>query len=165
MRGKTTILLFIVLLLAMAPQALAQPAVTALNPFLCYRIKPSKGSEKFEPIPSVTLTGQFESRAVAVLRPLLFCNPAQVGDSAIYDTATHLKGYQLKPIRNLCTDNAPVNGGGECKNERDCGGTAQQTTFCRAQPKPDKISGIHANNQFGPEQLDTLKVEELYVLS
>ena len=93
MRGKTTILLFISLPLAVAPLALAPPVATALDPFLCYRIKPSKGLEKFEPIPFLTLTDQFESRAVAVLRPLLLCNPAQVDDSAIHDTSTHLKGY------------------------------------------------------------------------
>jgi len=33
------------------------------------------------------------------------------------------------------------------------------------QPKHIRVTGIHVNNQFGPEQLDTVKEEELCVPS
>lgn len=73
--------------------------------------------------------------------------------------------YQATVVPKVCTGDAPANAGNACKSEADCGGTVRQTSFCQPQPKPDKITGIHANNQFGPEQLDTLTVEELCVPS
>lgn len=140
--------------------AYAQPQ---LDPFLCYRVKPSKGSEKFAPIPHLTLTDQFESRAASALRPLLLCNPAQVGESTISDPAVHLEGYQLKPFRNICIDTAPANVGRECKNERDCGGTPRETDFCQAAPKHTKLSKVRVVNQFGDIQVDTINPETLLV--
>jgi hypothetical protein len=150
--------------LAVVSLIFSRPALSEpLDSFQCHRVKPTKGSEKLEPIPHLTLTDQFESRAFAVLRPLLLCNPAQVGATAINDAVTHLKGYQLKPFRNICIATAPANVGRECKNERDCGGTPRETDFCQNAPRHTKLTGIRVVNQFGDIPVDTVKPETLLV--
>lgn len=167
MYGKTRAILQVLLLalasLTIVVQTFAQPATTALDPFVCYRVKPSKGSEKFEPIPLLTLTDQFESRAVAALRPLLLCNPSQIGEATTSHPAVHLEGYQIKPFRNICIDTAPANVGAECKTERDCGGAPSATDFCQNAPKHTKLTGVRIVNQFGEVKVDTVKPETLLV--
>ncbi len=73
----------------------------------------------------------------------------------IQNPDARLTCYQVKLVKGVCAAGSPQNEGGE----------KGVTAFCEAQPKHEKGVGIHTNNQFGPEQLDTIKEEELCVPS
>jgi hypothetical protein len=72
--------------------------------------------------------------------------------------------YQARAVGGLCGLDAPINKGGVCSAERECGGT-RQTGFCELQAKFQRVVGLFVNNQFGPSQLDATKEEELCVPS
>jgi hypothetical protein len=54
---------------------------------------------------------------------------------------------------------------GEEKKNPDTHLMCYQAKPAVGQPKHVKVLGIHVNNQFGPEQLDTIKEEEFCVPS
>jgi hypothetical protein len=60
---------------------------------------------------------------------------------------------------------APSNAGGVCKKEEECGGVTRQTTLCAAQRKHAKVTELFVNTEVLPEQVDTLKEDELCVPS
>ncbi len=101
-----------------------------------------------------------------VKKPTRLCTPVEkegVGGelTEIQDPDTHLMCYRVVVVKGVCAEGSPQNAGGACKKEEDCGGTKDETTFCLVQPKHERVAGIHTNNQFGPERLDTIKEEEL----
>lgn len=69
--------------------------------FLSYKIKPSAGSPKFQPILGVSLSDQFEQGLFDVTAqrcagaPSLY-NPADKNCEGIPDPLAHLKGYQIR---------------------------------------------------------------------
>ena len=64
--------------------------------FLCYRVGRTKGTPKFDPITSIPLTDQFESKPFKVRRPLTLCNPATKNGEVPEDLDTHLVGYKIR---------------------------------------------------------------------
>jgi hypothetical protein len=107
---------------------------TGVDHFLCYKTKPTNGSERFTPRP-VSLADQFDAAArnFDVTRPLSLCNPADKEGEGITDPNTHLKGYQIK----LTTTDPPQ--------------------------APDVKHAVRVTNQFGEVLLDTLRPDRLLV--
>ena len=73
-----------------------------LDPFLCYKAKPSKGAAKFAPR-AVALAVAFdppgESTSFDVKKPLGLCNPSDRDGAGVVDPATHLLAYQIKEAK------------------------------------------------------------------
>lgn len=78
-----------------------------LDHFLCYTVKTSKGTPKFQAPPSIALKGQigdeFEEGNFDVKKPVVLCVPAQKNNEPIRDPYIHLKGYQIKPSRGTAS--------------------------------------------------------------
>ncbi len=72
------------------------------------------------------------------------------------------KLFDLKKPTRLCN---PVEKNGEEKKNPDTHLMCYQAKPAKDEPKHIPMTGIHVNNQFGPEQLDTIKEEELCVPS
>jgi hypothetical protein len=102
--------------------------------FLCYKAKPTPGSERFVPR-VVALADQFDTAArnFDVTNPLSLCTPADKRGEGITDPNTHLKGYQIK----LTTTNPPQ--------------------------ALDVKHAVRVTNQFGELLLDTLRPDRLLV--
>lgn len=66
--------------------------------FLCYKVRASKGSPRFQTIPEVFLTDQFEETVVNLTAVNALCNPADAAGEGIPDAAAHLKDY--RPVGN-----------------------------------------------------------------
>lgn len=64
--------------------------------FLCYKAKPTKRGDAFEPPPDLALADAFETRETDVVKPKALCTPADVGGEGIGDATTHLESYQIK---------------------------------------------------------------------
>jgi hypothetical protein len=67
----------------------------ALDSFLCYKARPTKGSARFEPR-DVTLADAFESRETEVLKPKALCNPSDRDGAGIGDETAHFESYQIR---------------------------------------------------------------------
>jgi hypothetical protein len=91
--------------------------------------------------------------------------PANKNGEGMQDPDAHLLCYQAVPVSKLCAAGAPLNPGLACKAEADCGGIRGVTMLCLAQGKHQPVVGIFLTNQFGPEQMDTVREEELCVPS
>ena len=115
----------------------------SVDHYKCYKVKVTPGTPKFEPILGVKVEDQFIE--------------AQSGQPKLFD---------LKKPTTLCTPvRKEVDGEiTEIKNP-DIHLMCYQANPAKGQPKHVKVLGIHVNNQFGPEQLDTVKEEELCVPS
>jgi RHS repeat-associated protein len=142
------------------------PASHTVDHYECYTVKLSAGEDKFPKDLRARVVDQFSQPTLYdIQKPTALCNPVDKNGEGIKDLDTHLMCYQAVAVPKICAVDAPANARNACKSEDDCGGTVRQTTFCQPQAKPDKVSDIHATNQFGPEQLDTLKVEQMCVPS
>jgi hypothetical protein len=135
--------------------------------YKCYKVKVTKGALKFPKGIQATIGDQFTDppKVFDLKKSTRLCTPVNKEDEGIKNPDTHLMCYQVKPVKGVCAEGAPQNEGQACKKEEDCGGTTGQTSSCVPQPKHERVLGIHVNNQFGPEQLDTIKEEELCVPS
>ena len=100
-------------------------------------------------------------RRYVVRKPTRLCIAAAKNDEAARHPDDHLLCYALKPSKGRCADDAPLNAGGGCKREADCGGTKRVTSFCAVQGKFAKVLALHTSNQFGSEQLDAVKDGEV----
>ncbi len=112
----------------------------------------------------VLVEDQFQERLYELKKPTRWCpaatktllpggTPEPPADADAYVTC-----YQAKPAKGVCDAGAPENANGACKNDDDCGGAT-----CLAQPKHEKATTLHVNNQFGAGLLDTVKAEELCI--
>ncbi len=106
-----------------------------MDHYKCYKVKVSKGQPKFVPILGVKVDNQFTD-----------------GD----------KLFDLKKPTRLCN---PVDKEGEGVKNDAAHLMCYQAEPATGEPKHVKILGIHVDNQFGPEQLDTIKEEEFCVPS
>jgi hypothetical protein len=103
---------------------------------------------------------QFQDRVYDVKKPTRLCVPTAkdvlpVGDpEPILHPADQLMCYQAKLAKNYCESNPSQS----CKKDADCG----EDRCVLSQDKHDKTP-VYTNNQFGPEQLETIKEEELCV--
>jgi hypothetical protein len=70
-------------------------ATAKLDHFKCYRAKES--GTKFEPR-EVTLTDQFGTERVKVIRPVAFCTPVDKDGSGINDQTDHLTCYRVRTV-------------------------------------------------------------------
>lgn len=119
----------------------------------------------------VTLDDQFPDtpKLYEVRKPKKLCTPVDKDSGGFVnpdgENGQHLMCYQVKQVKGVCAAGSTQNAGGSCEIEEDCGGTKDVTSFCVRQPKHIRVTSIHVNNQFGPEQLDTIKEEELCVPS
>ena len=68
----------------------------AIDPFLCYKAKPTRKTPKFVAVGGVSLDDEFESGMVTVTRPEALCNPAS-GGGTMLDAETHFAGFVIAP--------------------------------------------------------------------
>ncbi|MFQ5667622.1 MAG: DUF6073 family protein [Candidatus Binatia bacterium] len=161
------------------------PNLQNVDHFLCYVAKAQKKSAgtklpKFPKGMQVDVQDQFQTRRYDLKKITKICTPAEKredpnapsailsgpnkGDAkpikaaGIRNPNDHLVCYRARRARKL----VPQNGCG-CDTSVDpkCKGTK----ITPRQPRHDPRIGIHVNNQFGPEQLDTKKELELCVPS
>jgi hypothetical protein len=81
---------------------------------------------------------------------------------SIKDQFGQPKLYDVKRPSRLCI---PVDKNGEGIKDPDTHLMCYKVKPARGEPRHEKVTGIFTNNQFGPEQLDTEKEEELCVPS
>ena len=109
------------------------PDAFSVDHFQCYKVKTSKGAQKFEPILNVEVEDQFGIMHVDVKKPTFLCNPVDKNgeDPGAPTHVDHLMCYQIKQVKT--------------------------------EPKFLKHTPIFVNNQFGPETLDAKKPSKLCV--
>jgi hypothetical protein len=149
-----------------SPPPLPDPAQHAVDHYACYKVKLTPGTL---PVPaglSVTIADQFTTPAnlYLVKKPTRLCAPADKNDEGVRH-AEHLVCYTLRLVKKRCAAGAPVNPGGTCTREADCGGTQRVTELCTSQPRFTSVGGVHLENQFGSERVDVRKEAELCVPS
>ena len=107
-----------------------------IDHFKCYKVKVPKGIKRFQRR-TVTLADQFEDKEFVVTKPTKLCTPVDKNGEGFVNP----KGKDGQHL--MCYKVKPASG----------------------EAKHAKRTGVHVNNQFGPEQLDTIKEEELCVPS
>lgn len=72
---------------------------SAIDPFHCYGVKPSRNAPKFQPVADVAIVnpGFAETVRFDVRKPRELCAPADKDGEGIKDPATHLERYAIKP--------------------------------------------------------------------
>jgi hypothetical protein len=70
----------------------------AIDPFLCYRAKPSRASVRFPGVDGMVLGDRFQTAPANVPKARSLCTPADVNDGGTLDDDTHLAGYQVKTL-------------------------------------------------------------------
>jgi hypothetical protein len=111
---------------------------------------------------------QPDAQVYDVKKPLTLDAPADVAGGGTSDADTHLRGYAIALAAKRCGADAPTHAGEGCKVETDCGGTKGTTSFCQAQTKFDKQTGITVRDAFHPDAspaltLDAIKPERVLV--
>ena len=122
------------------------PDAFALDHFKCYPVSVTRGTAGFAPR-DVLLDDQFDAtpRLLTVRRPSRLCNPAE-----------------------KIADGEPVTPIARREDHLLCYTLAAAATQDDDDDDDDlrmRVRGIHVNNQFGPLQLDTRRIEELCVPS
>jgi hypothetical protein len=142
------------------------PATHIVDPYKCYRVKVTPRTPKFPKDLRARVVDQFDQEKLYDLkRPTRLCTPVELDGDAVKDETQNLMCYRVKATPKLCAVEAPANAGGVCKKEEDCGGVRRQTSFCQAQPKHARVKEIFISTELLPEQVDTLREEELCVPS
>jgi hypothetical protein len=75
----------------------AGPPLGNTDHFMLYKIKGTSGSPKFAKFGAVTLTDQFRTEDYDVIKPATVGLPADKNGEGIFDAATHLTEYKIKP--------------------------------------------------------------------
>ncbi len=70
----------------------ATAAVAAVDPYLCYKAKPTKGSTPFAPVPAIALDDDLGGGSFDAKKPALLCAAA----TAALDPSARLVAYQVK---------------------------------------------------------------------
>ena len=142
-------------------QPVDAPADIPLEHFKCYRTK-LIDRKAFPRDLTAFVKDQFEQpRRYTIRPPDRLCSPVDKNDEGVADRQHHLLCYPVKIAPKVCRADAPANALEACRKETDCGGERRATTFCARQPRTDRVTGIHVNNQFGPELLETKGEEAL----
>src|SRR6185503_2811011 len=72
---------------------------TCIDHFMCYTVKATSGSVKFQAESGVTLDDAFEAPiTVSASKPKTLCAPADKDGGGIVDSATHLEAYATKAV-------------------------------------------------------------------
>ncbi len=66
----------------------------SIDPFMCYRAKPSRGTVRFPGVGGVVLGDRFQTAAADLPKSRSLCTPADVDDNGTLDDSTQLTGYQ-----------------------------------------------------------------------
>jgi microsomal dipeptidase-like Zn-dependent dipeptidase len=119
--------------------------------FLCHAIQPPRGAAPFTPIPAVRIEDQFGSRLVDVIAPTRLCAPANKRneDPSAPGHPEHLLCYQVQLSPHVVQPPAGSEGPPQLI----------PPTF------QSPAAAIYTNNQFGPEGLAAVDVDELCVPS
>ncbi len=134
--------------------------------FDCYKAKLSKGAPKLPKTLEITIADELTSppKRFAVKKVTRVCVPTAVlGTPAKH--ANHLVCYQVKATKGRCDDGAPLNAGGGCKKESDCGGVKGTTTFCVRQSKLVPTLGVFTSDLIRGLQQDLTKDGDVCVPS
>jgi hypothetical protein len=68
--------------------------VASVDPFLCYRARPTKGSAPFGRVLGIGLADRFGTASDDARKPVALCAPADAG-GGLTDATTHLASYQI----------------------------------------------------------------------
>lgn len=126
--------------------------------FDCYKAKLSKGTPKLAKTLEVTIADEYTNppKRFAVKKLTRVCVPTNVLGTPPKHT-DHLVCYQVKATKGRCADGAPLNAGGGCKKEADCGGVKGTTALCAAQSKPVPALGVFTSDLIRGLQQDLKK--------
>jgi hypothetical protein len=124
-------------------------------------VKLTKGAPKFPKGVRVTLGDQLTApgRLLELQKPRALCTPVEVGGLALRTPAVSFLCHPAKQVKAVCALASPLDGGGLCKRESDCGGTKGVTTFCAKQAKHVTVPGLHVANALAAGRLDARKDE------
>ena len=139
------------------------PQQHQVDHYECYVVKTTRGSPRFPKGLQITTEGDAftpSARRYLTKKPTRLCTPADTNGEGRRN-ADHLLCYQVKTTTGRCTDAAPVNPGSGCKKETDCGGTKGTSSFCVRQGRFAPVSNVRTANQFGTEQLDAVREDEI----
>jgi hypothetical protein len=139
------------------------PQQHQLDHYACYSVKTTKGSTPFPKSLQITTVGDAftpPARRYLAKKPTRLCAPTDQ-DGEGRRNPDHLLCYQVKATTGRCTDVAPVNPGGGCKKEADCGGTKGTTSFCVRQAPFASVPNVRIANQFGAEHVDARREDEI----
>ncbi len=148
------------LLLPTAADPATSPNLTInqVDRFTCHKAKLAKGQPKLAKDLQLTVADQLTTPPKRVVLKKLVRLCAPVGDNGGNTKhADHLLCFQVSATKGHCELAAPINGGGSCKKETDCGGTKGHTTLCTAQTKFAGVPGLHVVNDLDAGTLDTAK--------
>lgn len=147
---------------AMHPTIAPTLVYNQVDRFRCAVAKLAKGQPKLAKDLQLTVTDALTGlpRRVALKKVARLCAP--VGeDGGAAKHADHLVCFQVSASKGRCADDAPVNPGGGCKKETECGGTKGTTGFCTPQGKLAKLPGIFVANDLADGRLDAAKEDLL----
>lgn len=146
-----------------AESPIAPPLVvpTDVDRFACYPAKLAAGQPKLAKNLELTVADGFAGTAkrVVVKKLARLCVPTGV-DGGEPKHAEHLLCFQVGATKGRCAAGAPLNAGGGCKKEVDCGG-AKTTAFCVPQSKFTALAGRRVANELDAGTLDATKEEVL----
>ncbi len=130
--------------------------------FLCYKAKLAKGQPKLPKDLQISFADQFTSpvRRLFVSKPTRLCTAVDKNGEGV-KSSNQLVCYKVKSAKGRCDLAAPVNPGGACKKEPDCGGIKGQTMLCTVQAKFAPRADVQLANQFGSEKVNVTKDDEL----
>jgi len=81
-------------------------AVSSIDPFLCYRVRATKGTPGFAMVRGIALTDRFGSADYDAKKVASLCAPADTG-AGVADAAIHLAAYGMAPIRHTTAPTPP----------------------------------------------------------
>jgi hypothetical protein len=90
------VLLLSALALAVGIDTASAQLDPSIDPFLCYRAKPSRGAARFAGAGRLVLGDRFQTAPADVTKARGLCTPADVGDAGTLDDETQLSAYQVK---------------------------------------------------------------------
>ncbi|MGR9108633.1 MAG: MopE-related protein, partial [Gammaproteobacteria bacterium] len=142
------------------------PSGHAVDNFQCYQVVLNPFSPFFPKNLNVAVDDQFhQPKVMRLVIPSRLCVPVALNGGQKKNPGTDLMCYRIQPEASICSSAAPLNAGGACRTEQDCGGT-RKTSFCLAQRPHIKVSGLHTANEIeSDETFSTIREEELCVPS
>ena len=127
------------------------PALHNVDALKCYKVRVSKGTEKLAKGVQSDVAESFEDRRYDLKKPTRLCLAADLESGGVKNRRGHLLCYQAKVAKRTIAQ-PPASG--------DKG-----TTISPKQPKHTRRTALFVANEFGSDQLDTKKEEELCVPS
>ncbi len=140
---------------ATPPAPLGNPAI---DRFACYTAKLAKGQPKLAKDLQVTVADGLTDPAkrFTIQKLATLCVPV-TADGGATKHPDDLLCFKAAATKAACSDLAPVNPGGACKKETDCGGTKGQTTLCTPQGKFTALANVRVANDLGSGGLAAAK--------